>query len=53
VLSGGKRTRLHGSTWYQHGLEPAGYWRWWSDAIIHRIHLRVLEHIKKRAELTN
>jgi hypothetical protein len=53
ALSGGKRTRLHGSTWYQHGLEPAGYWRWWSDAIIHRIHLRVLEHIKKRAELTN
>jgi hypothetical protein len=48
-LSGG-RTRLEGSTWYSHGLWPAEYWRWWSDAIIHRIHLRVLSHIKKLAE---
>lgn len=52
-LDGGRRTRLHGSTWYKHGLEPAGYWRWWSDAIIHRIHGRVLEHIKIQVELTN
>lgn len=52
-LDGGRRTRLHGSTWYKHGLAPAGYWRWWSDAIIHRIHSRVLEHIKKQVELTN
>jgi len=46
----GDRTLLEGSTWYQHGLWPAEYWRWWSDAIIHRIHLRVLEHIKRLAE---
>jgi Polyketide cyclase / dehydrase and lipid transport len=32
------RTLLEGTTWYQHGLLPAEYWRWWSDAIIHRIH---------------
>jgi hypothetical protein len=43
-------TLLEGTTWYQHGLWPAQYWRWWSDAIIHRIHLRVLNHIKALAE---
>ena len=44
------RTLLEGTTWYQHGLWPAQYWRWWSDAIIHRIHLRVLNHIRELAE---
>ena len=44
------RTLLVGSSWYQHGLWPAQYWRWWSDAIIHRIHLRVMDHIKAEAE---
>ena len=43
-------TLLEGTTWYQHGLWPAPYWRWWSDAIIHRIHLRVLNHIRDLAE---
>ncbi len=43
-------TLLVGTTWYQHGLWPGEYWRWWSDAIIHRIHLRVLNHIKALAE---
>ena len=46
----GNRTRLEGTTWYRHGLWPAQYWRWWSDAIIHRIHLRVLNHIRRLAE---
>lgn len=44
------RTLLEGTTWYQHGLWPAEYWRWWSDAVIHRIHLRVLNHIRELAE---
>jgi uncharacterized membrane protein YhaH (DUF805 family) len=44
------RTRLIGTTWYQHHLWPAGYWRIWSDAIIHRIHMRVLGHIKGLSE---
>jgi len=47
----GHRTRLTGTTWYQHGLWPAPYWRLWSDLLIHRIHLRVLRHIKNEAEL--
>jgi len=43
-------TRLEGTTWYQHGLWPAAYWQLWSDAIIHRIHLRVLRHIRDEVE---
>jgi hypothetical protein len=43
-------THLEGTTCYRHGLWPAGYWRVWSDAIIHRIHMRVLRHIRDEAE---
>jgi len=46
----GGRTRLGGTTWYQHHMWPAPFWQLWSDAIIHRIHLRVLRHIKHTAE---
>jgi len=46
----GGRTLLEGTTWYQHGLWPSEYWKWWSQAIIHRIHLRVLNHIRTLAE---
>jgi hypothetical protein len=49
ALPGG-RTLLEGTTWYQHHLWPAGYWQVWSDAIIHRIHLRVLRHVKALSE---
>ncbi len=49
ALPGG-RTRLEGTTWYQHTMWPAAYWHLWSDYIIHRIHLRVLEHIRATAE---
>jgi hypothetical protein len=43
-------TLLEGTTWYQHGLWPETYWTLWSQAIIHRIHMRVLEHIKNLSE---
>jgi len=46
----GNRTLLEGTTWYQHALWPAQYWSWWSTAIIHRIHLRALNHIRMLAE---
>jgi hypothetical protein len=49
ALPGG-RTLVTGTTWYRHSLWPAAYWRWWSDAIVHRIHLRVLNHVKALAE---
>jgi hypothetical protein len=44
------RTRLIGTTWYSNRMWPAPYWGLWSDAIIHRIHARVLDHIKGLAE---
>ena len=44
------RTRLHGTTWYHNDLWPASYWKLWSDHLIHRIHLRVLRHVKQQAE---
>lgn len=43
-------TRLTGTTWYRHRIAPSFYWRAWSDAIVHRIHRRVLEHVKRLAE---
>jgi hypothetical protein len=43
-------TLLEGTTWYQHGLWPETYWTIWSQAIIHRIHMRVLNHIKNLSE---
>jgi uncharacterized membrane protein YhaH (DUF805 family) len=46
----GGRTRLEGTTWYSHTIWPETYWHWWSDYVIHRIHMRVLEHIKSEVE---
>ena len=46
----GGRTRLEGTTWYHHTMWPAHYWQLWSDHIIHSIHLRVLNHVKRLSE---
>lgn len=43
-------TKLEGTTWYYHKIKPAIYWQLWSDLIIHKIHNRVLTHIKKTSE---
>ncbi|HUR29061.1 MAG TPA: SRPBCC family protein, partial [Planctomycetota bacterium] len=43
-------TRLEGSTWYELRFAPDPYWRWWSDFFLHRIHARVLEHIRELSE---
>lgn len=43
------RTRLEGSTWYTLDMGPQAWWTLWSDALIHRIHVRVLEHIRDLA----
>jgi hypothetical protein len=47
---GDSHVLLEGTTWYRHHLGPSFYWQWWSDAIIHRIHGRVLEHIQSLSE---
>jgi len=46
----GGRTRLTGTTWYENRMWPETYWRGWSDALIHRIHLRVLRHVRALSE---
>jgi len=46
------RTLLAGTTWYTDEIWPSQYWKFWSDYIIHRIHLRVLNHIKAVSEHT-
>jgi uncharacterized membrane protein YhaH (DUF805 family) len=51
-LSGG-RTLLEGTTWYQNRFWPESYWRQWSDLIVHRIHMRVLRHVKRLAEASS
>ncbi len=49
ALPGG-RTRLEGRTWYEVQMFPQWYWTLWTDAIVHRVHLRVLHHIREIAE---
>jgi hypothetical protein len=46
----GRRTRLEGTTWYVNQFWPEWYWKQWSDGIVHRIHMRVLAHIKRDVE---
>jgi uncharacterized membrane protein YhaH (DUF805 family) len=50
VALNANQTLLEGTTWYQDYFWPQIYWRALSDAIIHRIHTRVLEHVKQQAE---
>ena len=49
---GKNKTELEGTTWYKVDITPEIYWKTWSDFIIHRIHKRVLNHIKLEAENT-
>lgn len=44
------RTELEGTTFYKVDIYPQFYWKTWSDFIIHRIHDRVLNHIKSESE---
>jgi hypothetical protein len=43
-------TLLEGTTWYTNKIRPGFYWTVWSDFIVHKIHERVLVHIKTQAE---
>jgi hypothetical protein len=45
-------TLLEGTTWYINKINPGFYWTLWSDYIVHKIHTRVLEHIKNQSEKT-
>ncbi len=49
-LDDGRRTRIIGSTWYEHDLRPKLYWDACADDLLHRVHLAVLEHVRVLAE---
>lgn len=46
-------TKLIGTTWYYNDIKPNFYWNIWSSTIIHKIHYRVLNHIKWTSEKMN
>ena len=50
AASGRVITRIIGRSWYTNRMGPAWYWQIWSDMVVHDVHLRVLEHIKRLAE---
>jgi hypothetical protein len=43
-------TQLEGISWYRNAMWPFRYWRLWSDAILHQVHMRVFKHIKTLSE---
>jgi hypothetical protein len=43
-------TRLEGRTWYEMDMQPGWYWQIYGRYFIHKIHLRVLAHIKNLSE---
>lgn len=43
-------TLLTGTSRYRNRMWPVAYWRLWSDAIVHQIHVRVFRHIKQLSE---
>ncbi len=44
------KTRLEGRTWYEMDIQPGWYWQIYSRWFIHKIHHRVLIHIKNLSE---
>ncbi len=44
------RTRLEGRTWYEMDMHPGSYWQIYGRWFIHKIHLRVLAHVKNLSE---
>ncbi|MDB6116918.1 MAG: uncharacterized protein JWO08_699, partial [Verrucomicrobiaceae bacterium] len=49
ALPGG-RTRVEGTSWFQHDLWPQFYWAPLTKEVVHEVHQRVLLHIKALAE---
>jgi hypothetical protein len=51
--TGNNVTLLEGTNWYKIDIYPQFYWKLWTNAIIHKVHKRVLEHIKTESEKQN
>jgi hypothetical protein len=43
-------TTLKGTSHYRNAMWPGRYWQLWSHAIIHRVHIRVFDHVKRLSE---
>jgi uncharacterized membrane protein YhaH (DUF805 family) len=50
IPMGEQGTLLRGTTWYLLKMAPESYWSLWADFILHKIHARVLRHIKNLSE---
>ncbi len=50
AANGDGTTTIRGTTWYRLKIGPVWYWRLWSQGLLHAIHMRVLEHIKRISE---
>ena len=50
---GNNVTLLEGTTWYKADIYPQFYWEIWINAIIRKVHQKVLEHIKSESEKDN
>ena len=50
IAMAGGRTRLEGHTWYRAEIYPQAYWRVISELLLHSIHRRVLDAVKREAE---
>src|SRR6185503_9686632 len=49
--NGDGTTTLIGRTWYSLHVRPAWYFDWWTRDIFGAVHLRVMRHIKRLAEI--
>jgi len=49
--NGDGTTTLIGRTWYSLHVRPVWYFDWWTHDIFHAVHLRVMRHIKRLAEI--
>ena len=45
-------TTLIGSTWYTLHVRPLWYFNFWTQHIFRSVHLRVMEDIRRRAEMS-
>ncbi len=50
---GNNVTLLEGTIWYKVDFYPQFYWQLWANAMIHKVHNQVLEHIKSESEKEN
>lgn len=46
----GGRTRLVGTSRYALSIAPSRYWNLWTREIVSQVHLRVMRHVKAKAE---